>query len=141
MTSRDFRDFPTIKEVECNGESLSADVKLMSLRLYRADTEYSSQEPKVLATLNVFENSCMTFTEYSSCQINTADTHRSRLRILVHDLIGGESREYGCTANTMASLGVTGSESWEIIVHGHVCKFIILVSAFIFVKIIFYNLP
>lgn len=122
MRSHDFREFPSIKEVECDGKSLKSEVKLLSLRLFRVNPESAVEESEALASLNVFEKTCMTFSEYSSCIINTQDTHSSRLRILVHDLREGETREYGCTANTMTSFGISDSESWEILVQGHICK-------------------
>lgn len=124
MVSRDFRGIPSLKEIECGGESLKPEVKLISLQLFGVYSTISDpSESKVLASLNVFANSCMTFSEYSSCKIDTQDTHSSRLRILVHDLGAGETRVYGCTANTVASLGNSVYENWEIIVQGFICEF------------------
>lgn len=117
MTFRAFRGFSSIHEVKCGGDSLNTDVKLLSLQLFRVNPE-----SKVLASLNVVANSCMTFSEYSSCKIDTQDTHSSRLRILVHDLKEGETREYGCTANTLASLGNSVYEDWEITVERWICE-------------------
>ena len=106
--SRDFKGFPSLKEVECWGGSLEPEVKLLSLQLY------SLPERTVLASLNVLTKNCVTFGEYSSCVINSDDTHKSRLRILVYDLVEGEGKEFGCTANSLKSLGNTKTLNWSI---------------------------
>ena len=99
MTSRDFRGIHSIQEVECWGADLNTDVKLISLQLFELP------QSNVLASLNVFTNNCMTYGEFSSCVIHPSESHRSRLRVLVHDLEEGESREYGCTSNTINPQG------------------------------------
>ena len=108
MTSRDFRGISSIQEVECWGGNINSDVKLMSLQMYKLP------ESTVLASLNVYTNNCMTFGDYSSCVIHPSDKHRSRIRILVHDLEEGESREYGCSANTLNSLGNSVIRNWKL---------------------------
>ena len=108
MTSRDFRGISSIQEVECWGGNINSDVKLMSLQMYKLP------ESTVLASLNVYTNNCMTFGDYSSCVIHPSDIHRSRIRILVHDLEEGESREYGCSANTLNSLGNSVIRTWKL---------------------------
>ena len=113
MTSRDFRGISSIQEVECSGGSLNSDVKLISLQLFELP------DSTVLASLNVYTNNCMTFSDYSSCTIHPADTHKSKLRILVHDLEEGESREYGCTANTVNPLGNAIFRNWKLLVRRH----------------------
>ena len=109
MTSRVFRGIPSIQEVECSGQNLSSDVKLISLQLFRLP------ETSVLASLNVYTNNCMTFSEFSSCAIRPANIHQSHLRLLVHDLEEGEKREYGCTANTINPLGNSLYRNWKIV--------------------------
>ena len=109
MTSRDFRGIPSIQEVECWGGNLNSEVKLISLQLFKLP------ESTVLASLNVITNSCLTFSEFSSCRIHSSNTHRSLLRMLVHDLEEGDSREYGCTANTVNQLGNSIYENWKLI--------------------------
>ena len=109
MTSRDFRGIPSIQEVECWGGNLNSEVKLISLQLFKLP------ESTVLASLNVITNSCLTFSEFSSCRIHSTNTHRSLLRMLVHDLEEGDSREYGCTANTVNQLGNSIYENWKLI--------------------------
>lgn len=108
MISRDFKDIPSLKEVECWGANLNPDVKLMSLKLYRVT------DNSVLASLNVFTNSCVTFGDFSSCTVDTVDTHKSRLRVLVPDLEEGETRRYGCKANTLKPLGDTETLIWTL---------------------------
>lgn len=110
MLARDFRGIPSIQEVECWGGNLGSDVKLISLQLFKLP------ESSVLASLNAISNNCMTFGEFSSCRIHPADTHKSRLRILVHDLEEGENREYGCTANTVNPLGNAVFRNWKLTV-------------------------
>jgi len=109
MTSRAFRGIPSIQEVECSGHNLNSDVKLISLQLFRLP------ETSVLASLNVYTNNCMTFSEFSSCAIRPANIHQSHLRLLVHDLEEGEKREYGCTANTINPLGNSLYRNWKIV--------------------------
>ena len=109
MTSRDFRGIFSIQEVECLGENLDVDVKLISLQLFKLP------EPTVLASLNVISDSCMTFSEFSSCMIHPTATHKSRVRILVHDLEEGERREYGCTATTVTPLGNAVTQNWKLV--------------------------
>ena len=110
MTSRDFRGTEVIQEVECWGAPLKTDVKLVSLQLFKLP------ESTVLASLNVLTKSCMTYGEYVSCAINPNDSHKSRLKLLVHDLREGERREYGCTANTINPQGNSVYKNWKILV-------------------------
>ena len=110
MLSRDFKGIPSIQEVECWGGKLEAEVKLLSLKMY------TTSDNSVLASLNVFANSCITFGAMSSCFIEAADTHKSRLRVLVADLEEGESREFGCKASTVNSLGDPHTTTWSIVV-------------------------
>jgi hypothetical protein len=110
MTSRHFRGIPSIQEVECSGSKLNSDIKLISLQLFKLP------EFTVLASLNVYTDNCMTFNEYLSCKINVETIHRSYLRVLVHDLDEGESREYGCTANSISPLGNTVYMNWKLTV-------------------------
>ena len=110
MGSRDFRGIPSIQEVECWGGNLDSDVKLMSLHMYKLP------DSTVLASLNVYTSSCMTFGDYASCVIHPTDTHKSKIRVLVHDLDAGNSREYGCTANTLNSMGNPMVSTWKLLV-------------------------
>ena len=92
--------------MECSGRSLGPEVKLLSLIMIRfADN-------KVIASLNVFSNTCVTLGDFSSCVVDTVDTHRSKLRILVFDLEEGESRKYSCKVHTMDSFGNPSTSTW-----------------------------
>ena len=108
MRSRAFRGIPSIQEVECWGGTLTSDVKLMGLQMYRLP------ESTVVASLNVYTNNCNTFDDYSSCIIFPSVTHRSKVRLLVHDLKEGESREYGCTATILKPLGIAATTRWSL---------------------------
>ena len=110
MKTRDFHGTQIIQEVECVGANLRTDSKLISLQLFKLP------DSTVLASLNVFARNCMTYGEYASCAINPDDSHKSRLRVLVHDLREGESREYGCTANTVTPQGNSVYKNWKILV-------------------------
>ena len=110
MGSRDFRGISSIQEVECWGGNLNTDVKLMSLQMY------ALPESTVLASLNVYTNNCMTFGDYAACVIHPTDTHKSKIRVLVHDLEEGTSREFGCTANTLNSMGNPMVSTWSLLV-------------------------
>ena len=107
LTSRDFKGFPSLQELECSGGNLEPEVKLLSLQMHRLS------DNKALASLNVFSNTCVTLGDFSSCVIDNVDTHKSRLRVLVFDLEEGESREYGCSVNTVNSFGVTKLTKWK----------------------------
>ena len=110
MVTRNFKGFSSIQEVECLGRGLKPEVKLLSLRLFRSSDRF------VLASLNVFANNCLTYTDYSSCVVNTTDTHKSRARVLVYDLEEGQSREYRCTATVVESEGVARELNWSVLV-------------------------
>ena len=107
---RDFKGFHSLQEVECTGEFLKPEVKLLSLTM---TTMSNSIE---LATLNVITNSCLTHNDFSSCFIDLSDSHKSKLRVLVSDLDEGESREYECRANTINTRGQTDMSTLSILV-------------------------
>ena len=117
MLSRDFRGLPALQEVECWGEGLKTEVELISLKLVKLP------ESTELASLNVFKRTCMTHDEYASCEIDSRETHRSRVRVLVHDLEEGQSREYGCTASIVAPNGDVSVQNWKISVKRRQSKF------------------
>ena len=110
LTARDFKGIASIQEMECWGEGLRPEVKLLSLKLYRISDSF------VLASLNVFANTCLTYSDFSSCQLSTTDTHKSRLKVLVYDLEEGESRRYGCKATVVKSEGDARELNWSIVV-------------------------
>ena len=110
MTARDFKGIPSIQEVECWGHGLKPEVKLMSLKLFRRT------DNTVLASLNVFTNTCLTYSDFSSCFVSNSDTHKSRLKVLVYDLEEGESRRYGCKLTVLDSEGDASDMKWSIVV-------------------------
>jgi hypothetical protein len=110
MTWRDFKVFHSIQEVECLGAGLKPEVKLLSLRLYRSADNFE------LASVNVIAESCLTYTDYSSCKVNTTDTHSSLVRVLVYDLQEGESRKYSCTVTVLGSKGAADTILWSTVV-------------------------
>ncbi|KAL8615873.1 hypothetical protein ACOMHN_058940 [Nucella lapillus] len=106
MTSRLFKGFPSLQEITCSGHKLQAEVKLLSLQLFRLP------ENELLASLNGYSQSCVTLGGYSSCVVDSQNTHQSELRVLVTDLKEGESKEYKCTANTVDSYGFSKILTW-----------------------------
>ena len=110
MTSRLFKGIPSLREVECTGRNLSPEVKLLALQIYRLPSH------ELLATLNVISSNCVTLGEMASCDVNTADSHQSKLRVLVADLDEGESRQFKCTGNTLDSYGLSKGVTWKIMV-------------------------
>ena len=110
LSTRDFRGFPSLQEVECWGGYLQPEVKLLSLAIFPSDSG------TVLAYANPYTNECITFTDYSSCYIDTSDTKQSRLRVLVSDLTEGHSRRYGCNITTFKSVGHTKTSTMYIAV-------------------------
>ena len=113
MTSRNFKGFPSLKEVQCSGRALKPDLKLLSLQLYRVPKE------EMIASLVVFSNTCVTMGDYSSCVVNTGDTHVSTLRTLVTDMREGERRQYKCTASAMDSYGLSKHFTRTITIQVH----------------------
>ena len=110
MTTKEFKGIPSIQEVECWGAGIKPELKLMSLKLFK------NEDRSVLASVNVITNTCLTYTDYSSCFVDTVDTHRSRLRVLVYDLEEGGSREYGCTALALRTTGDASELTWSVLV-------------------------
>lgn len=110
MTARTFKKISSIQEVGCWGEPLDSNTDLLSLRLFKV------LDNTVLAYLNPLKNECKTFEEFTSCFIDSANTRSSRLSILVPDLEENESRQYGCTATSVGSLGHTYTVDWFLTV-------------------------
>ena len=96
---RDFKGIPSIKEVLCLGHGVNPELKLMSINMY------TNSEQSLLASLNVFTNTCMTYTAYSSCFVDNTGGHESKVKVLVTDLEEGESRKFGCMLTVLDSKG------------------------------------
>ncbi|KAL8615872.1 hypothetical protein ACOMHN_058939 [Nucella lapillus] len=110
MTVRDFKGIDSIKEIICQGKGLQTEVKLLSLKLYKIS------ENDVQASLNIYANTCMTYADYSSCRVNSEDTHSSVVKVLVWDLKPGQSRRYGCKATVVRSEGDANEVMWSLVV-------------------------
>ena len=108
MVSRVFKGIPSLQEVECSGRSLEPEMKLLSLQIHRLS------DSKALASLNIYLNACVTLGDFSSCLIDSVDTHNSRLMVLVDDLSEGERRGYGCTVVTVKSFGTPRTSNWTL---------------------------
>ena len=113
MTSRIFKGIPSLQEVECSGAELEPEVKLLSLQMHRFPGN------KALASLNVISNTCVTLGDYSSCSIDSSDSRRSKLKLLVFDLVEEESRVYTCDVHTIDSFGIPKSSQWKITMKRH----------------------
>lgn len=111
MKVRYFKGFQTLQEIECSAEYLKTEVKILSIKMFTVPGNI------VLAHANPMTNECLTFKEFSSCNIDTGDTRKSRLRVLVSDLDEGESRRYGCKATSFGSLGDTDTSTWHVTVN------------------------
>ena len=113
MSASNFKDIPQLQEVECWPGNLEADMKLLSLSLYRVRDE------SVLALLNVLTNSCLTHGEFSSCTLDTSEPRKSKVRVLVADLEEGESRTFGCDVKAFTSRGESTKTSTSLVVTRH----------------------
>ena len=110
MAFRDFRGFPSIQEVECKGDKVEPEVKLISLMMYTVPSNM------VIASLNVVANNCLTHSEYASCVLDPLDSRRSRLKVLEHGLEAGERKVFGCEVNTVNARGKTNTTTWSLLV-------------------------
>ena len=111
MTVRDFLGFPSLQEVECSGGSLAAEVDLLSLTLFKMS------ENSILAVANPLKNTCMTFGEFSSCDISASNTRKSVVRTLVVDLKEGETTVLGCNVTGFLKTGHPRVYSWSLPVY------------------------
>lgn len=105
---RDYRGLDSIQEVECSGGNVEAEVKLLSLKLFRVS------DNMVLAHASLLNNQCLTYGEFASCTIDTSDFRKSVLRVLVTDLEEGESRTYGCNAASLRGIDDMQKFSWTL---------------------------
>jgi hypothetical protein len=111
---RDFLGFPSLKEVECSGGNVAADVDLItSLTLFK------TTDNSALVVLNTYKQSCKTFNDYSSCVLVDDDSKRSAVRTLVSDLETGQSVVIGCNVTTFRepALGHSPKYTWTISVY------------------------
>lgn len=111
MSVKDFRGFPSIQEVTCWGGFMEAEVKVLSLKLFRVS------DSAVMAYVNHLGNECQSFVDYTSCIVDPVDTRKTKLRVLVADLAEEEKREYGCIVTRLKSLD-TEKLTWTVTVEG-----------------------
>ncbi|KAK7488910.1 hypothetical protein BaRGS_00019867, partial [Batillaria attramentaria] len=108
LTVRNFRGIPSLKEVECSGENLTAGLKVFSLAMFKLP------EKSLLAYVNHMDNECSTFGDFVSCTIDRSDSRKSRLRTLASELVEGESKVYGCNVSIANSQGHIHLSTWTI---------------------------
>lgn len=100
MTVKDFQGISILKEVECSGSTLPAEVELLtSLTLFR----FADNAP--LVYLNSMKQECKTFHEYASCIIDEKDSKKSSVKTLLADLSEGETIRIGCNVSTLQGIG------------------------------------
>ena len=85
-------------------------MKLLSIEIYTAD------DKSVLVLLNILNDNCLTHGDYSSCVIDSNQSRKSKVRVLVADLKEGESRRYGCDVKAFTARGKTTKFTKSIVV-------------------------
>ena len=96
--------------MECTGAALPSDHNLLSVSLYRKDTD------QVYAYANMASRQCSTSESFVACDIDEANGRRSVLKVLVVDLSEGQSRVYGCNLTSLMSGGRIALTSWSLVV-------------------------
>ena len=89
----------------------------MTMVLYAADST------GILAAANLRKQECSTSKSYVACLIDATDTRKSKLKVLVDDLVEGESRVYGCNVSAFVSGSRVQLYSWSITIY-RISKFI-----------------
>lgn len=95
MTVRSFQGINSVVEVECSGESLAADVDILTMSLF------ASRARDFNAFVNLKTNECRTAGQFSSCRIDERNSRKTRLSTLVLDLKVDEVRWYICNITTL----------------------------------------
>ena len=112
LSSRSFKGFHDIQQIQCSAEALPPDSDLFFMVLYQV-----TDKSKTLGKLNVNRKECSTSEDYVSCEIFESESRRSRLKALIADLAEGQSRVYGCNVTALISGSTTGIMSWSITVY------------------------
>ena len=107
---RNFKGHDSLREVECSGKGLNQDVDLLSLSII------NKSNGKVFSTLLVFKNACFVTYAFSSCIIDTQNTHLSRLKLLISAPLDGKNLMLVCECNVINLQGKTKAFSWTLIV-------------------------
>lgn len=105
---KQFKDIPEILEVECSGMHLEAEETLLSLTLFTVPGN------SVLGHVNPLTNKCLTFEVFASCSVDSSDTKKTRLKVLVYDLKEAEIRKYGCNCSSFRAIKETEKVTWYI---------------------------
>ena len=114
LSVKEFLGFSSLQEVECSGESLTEDIFLTTLILYRKD------DGRVLVRLRThnYKTTCETYLDYSSCNVDQFESRKSAVRALIADLSMGERVDVGCNASgTLSASGLPELYSWLVPVY------------------------
>ncbi|KAL8563675.1 hypothetical protein ACOMHN_035409 [Nucella lapillus] len=99
LSTLQFQGSPNITEVQCSGRAMDLDGDLLTLVLFSLDRH------RILASVNLKSRECTTSTLFTSCLIDEASSHRTKLRTLIVDLPEGRSRGFGCNVTWFKSSG------------------------------------
>ncbi|KAK7490329.1 hypothetical protein BaRGS_00018490, partial [Batillaria attramentaria] len=111
LTSKLFRGFHNVQEIECSGAPLPTGSSLYALVLFEKSSD------KVLSLADFSKKQCTTSENFVSCNMDETDFKKSTLRALVVNLAEGESRVYGCNASILTPGGRFSVISWSLTVH------------------------
>ena len=112
-----FQDQAAIQEVVCNGEKLPSSHNLLSLALFREDSN------AIIAVANLAGTGmCTTSANFVACEIDEVSGKMSVLRVLIQDLSPGQWRFYGCNLTALEN-GQTRIHHWSINVSRPICKY------------------
>ena len=110
LSSTRFHGIDSIQRVQCSGDTLPADSKILFAVLYQVS------DGKILGKMSMTEKQCYTSEEFVSCDISEGETKESKMRILVADLGEGQSREFGCNVTALMAGFRTRFFSWSLVV-------------------------
>ncbi|KAL8563671.1 hypothetical protein ACOMHN_035405 [Nucella lapillus] len=117
MSVRQFESIDGILEVECNAQKLDFGADLLTMKLFANTlTRSSSDHYGPLAFVRPKTNECMTRQEFSSCVIDSGSARNTKLRMLVLDLGGGESRMFRCNLTSLDQLKNVLTTSWSLLI-------------------------
>ena len=106
LGSRRFNGISSLRQIECTGTALRTDVKLIALKLFRLADNH------LLASMNVFDGTCLSFGAYAACEVRMTNTKKSSLRILDLGLQPGRQVKYGCNVSTIDARGYSSFQTW-----------------------------
>ena len=109
MTVGAFRGYPSLQELQCSGENLPAGSDLVYMVLFKQATG------KILAFINLRKGECSTAEDYVSCDVDSDDTRRSRLRVLLTD-VDSSATAFGCNVTVIGPGGMLKTLSWWLAV-------------------------